>query len=104
MTTSSNSPSRPSKTARAGAPANRRFPVTDRSDVPTGRNGKHKQIVSAIFADLEGLPVGKVLKIPLSDIGDSKVNVRSALSRASRKSHKMISTAADERFLYVWNE
>jgi hypothetical protein len=43
------------------------------------------------------------LKIPLSDLPDSKVNIRSALNRATRKSHKSVATAADDDFLYVWN-
>ncbi len=79
------------------------FATTDRNNVPNGRNGKHKGIVTAIFADLDGLADGKVLKIPLNELHDTKVNVRSALSREARKLRKDISTAADEEFLYVWN-
>lgn len=79
------------------------FLVTDQSDVPTGRNGKHKQIVSAILDGLSTLDQGKVLKIPLSELPHSKVNVRSALSRAARKLRRDVATAADEQFLYVWN-
>ena len=30
----------------------RRFKVSDRADVPTGRNGKHKAIVTQILSDL----------------------------------------------------
>ncbi len=79
------------------------FHTTDRVNVPTGRNGKHKQIVTAILNDLEGLGSGKALKIPLSELPDTKVNIRSALNRATRKLHKSVATAADEDFLYVWN-
>ncbi|HLK34439.1 MAG TPA: hypothetical protein VKT29_15195 [Terriglobales bacterium] len=33
----------------------RRFGITDRSSVPTGRKGKHHAIVASILNDLEGL-------------------------------------------------
>ena len=29
--------------------------------------------------------------------------MRSALNRATRKSHRNVATATDENFLYVWN-
>lgn len=81
----------------------RSFNVTDRTDVPTGRHGKHRDIVNRILDDLAGLETGKALKIPLSELPDTKVNIRSALSRATRKADKSVATAADDDFLYVWN-
>lgn len=81
----------------------RTFKVTDQTDVPTGRHGKHRDIVTRILDDLEGLQAGKALKIPLSELPDTKVNIRSALSRATRKADKNVATAADDEFLYVWN-
>jgi hypothetical protein len=81
----------------------RRFKIAQRDTVPTGRNGKHKGIVTQILADLEGLDGGQCLKIPLSELPDTKVNVRSALNRATRKLHQLVATAADDQFLYVWN-
>jgi hypothetical protein len=80
-----------------------KFKTTDRANVPFGRNGKHKSIVTAILEDLEGLEQGQSLKIPLSELPDNKVNIRSALNRATRKLHKSVATATDENFLYVWN-
>ena len=80
----------------------RRFKVSDRANVPTGRNGKHKGIVTQILSDLEGLDSGQCLKIPLSELPDSKVNIRSAFNRAIRKLPHAVATAADEEFLYVW--
>ena len=79
------------------------FDTTERSKVPTGRNGKHKSIVTAILTDLEALDRGHSLKIPLSELPDTKVNIRSALNRATRKLGKGVATAADQEFLYVWN-
>ena len=72
-------------------------------DVPKGRNGKHKRIVSAILDDLDHLQDGSALKIPLKELGDTKANVRSALSRATRKASRPVATATDDEFLYVWN-
>jgi len=80
-----------------------KFNTTARTNVPTGRNGKHKSIVTDILSNLEGLEAGQALKIPLSELPDTKVNIRSALNRATRKRHQSVATAADEDFLYVWN-
>jgi len=79
----------------------RKFKVAERSTVPTGRNGK--DIVTQILSDLEGLESGQCLKIPLEGLPDSKVNIRSALNRATHKASKSVATAADDEYLYVWN-
>jgi hypothetical protein len=81
----------------------RTFKVAERTEVPTGRNGKHKPIVTQILSDLEGLGSGQCLKIPLSELPDTKVNIRSALNRATRNLHQSVATATDDEFLYVWN-
>lgn len=73
------------------------------ADVPQGRTGKHKPIVSAIIADLDHLENGAALKIALQELDDSKENVRSALNRVTRKLKRNVATASDEQFLYVWN-
>jgi hypothetical protein len=74
-----------------------------RVDVPEGRNGKHKSIVSAIMADLDALENGAAIRIALEELDDSKENIRSALNRATRKQKRNVATASDEQFLYVWN-
>jgi hypothetical protein len=79
-----------------------RFAVMAQVDVPQGRNGKHKAIVSQILEELEELKDGAALKIPLAELSDSKENVRSALNRASHKLNRPLATAADAKFLYVW--
>ena len=79
------------------------FKTADRSEVPNGRHGKHKHIVTQIVNDLEELETGRCLKIPLSDLPDTAVNIRSALNRATRKANQSVATATDEQFLYVWN-
>jgi hypothetical protein len=75
-----------------------------KSDVPRGRNGKHKAVVTRILKDLDVLQSGSALKVPLSELTDIKENIRSALNRATRKSGRQVATAADGEFLYIWNQ
>ena len=72
-------------------------------DVPQGRNGKHKLIVTTILKDLDRLKPGAALKVPLAELAESKEKVRSALNRATRKAGRRVATASDAIFLYVWN-
>ena len=74
------------------------------SDVPQGRNGKHKAIVTKILSDLDQVENGVALKVPLAQLADTKEKVRSALNRATRKGGRNVATASDGAFLYVWNE
>jgi hypothetical protein len=80
------------------------FRTMSQADVPQGRNGKHKQIVTEILSDLDQLPAGVALKVPLAELEESKENVRSALNRAIHKGGRNVATASDANFLYVWNE
>jgi hypothetical protein len=82
----------------------RNFKGMPQTDVPHGRNGKHKQIVSKIIADLDQIEKGIALKVPLAQLTESKQKVRSALNRATRKSGRAVATASDDTYLYVWNE
>jgi hypothetical protein len=79
------------------------FKTMVQSDVPQGRNGKHKEIVSVILRDLDKLKEGAAIKVPLSSLADGKAKVRSALNRATRKAGRTVATATDAAFLYVWN-
>ena len=79
------------------------FKTMVQADVPQGRNGKHKEIVSIVLKDLDRLKAGAALKLPLADLGQSKEKVRSALNRATRKAGRKVATASDATFLYVWN-
>jgi len=79
------------------------FKTMVQADVPQGRNGKHKLIVSTILNDLDRLEDGAALTVPLTALGGTKERVRSALNRATRKASRRVATAADGTFLYVWN-
>ena len=74
------------------------------ADVPQGRNGKHKSVVTKILSDLDQTKPGMALKVPLAQLAATKEQVRSALNRATRKGGRQVATASDETFLYVWNE
>jgi hypothetical protein len=80
------------------------FTSMAQADVPQGRNGKHKEIVTMILSDLAQVAPGVALKIPLAQLEESKERVRSALNRATRKNGQTVATASDDTFLYVWNE
>lgn len=79
------------------------FKTMVQSDVPQGREGKHKLIVTTILKDLDRLKTDSALKVPLGELTQSKEKVRSALNRATRKAGRKVATASDATFLYVWN-
>ena len=81
------------------------FKVLPQTDVPHRRNGKHKAIITKILSDLDQLPEGVAMKVPLADLPHSKEKIRSALNRATRmRAGGVVATASDETYLYVWNE
>jgi acyl CoA:acetate/3-ketoacid CoA transferase len=79
-----------------------RFESVLKAEVPTGRSGKHKGIVSQLLSDIAQLEPGNALKIPLLELPDSKENIRSALNRATREREMSVATSSDEDYLYVW--
>ena len=79
-----------------------KYQSIQQTDVPKGRDGKHKRIVTQLLNDLEQLEAGRALKIPIEALPDSKENVRSALNRATRQKGIEVSTSSDADFLYIW--
>jgi hypothetical protein len=80
------------------------FKITLRANLPHGRNGKHKEIVTRILKELEGLKEGSALEIPLRELPDSKAKIRSALNRASRQRGRKVATSSDGSRLFIWEE
>lgn len=78
-----------------------RFESMSQADVPKGRDGKHRQIVELLLSDIsqlkEGCPEDSSSALP-----DTKENIRSALSRATRQRGIEIATSSDAEFLFVW--
>jgi hypothetical protein len=84
------------------APSSNNFQSILQLDVPKGRDGKHKKIVTRLLSDIEQLPKGSALKVPLSALPDSKENIRSALNRATHQKGISVATSSDNEFLYIW--
>jgi hypothetical protein len=82
--------------------ATARFTSVLQTDVPKGRDGKHKQIIVRLLDDIAHLDAGSALKIPIAELPDTKENIRSALSRAARQHRIDLATSSDSKFLYVW--
>jgi hypothetical protein len=71
-------------------------------DVPTGRDGKYKRIVTQLLSDLGQLEDGRALKVPFTALPDSKEKIRSAMNRATRQKNMEVATSSDNEFLYIW--
>ncbi len=80
-----------------------KFKSISQDDLPEGRNGKHKEVVLQLLSDLEQLKPGQALKIPLSQLPDTKENIRSALNRATRIKGLDVATSSDAEHFYVWS-
>ena len=79
-----------------------KFESVRQLDVPKGRDGKHKLIVTLLLSDIDQLSAGTALKVPLSALPDTKENIRSALNRATRFRGMEVASSSDAEFLYVW--
>jgi DNA helicase TIP49 (TBP-interacting protein) len=79
------------------------FKTMAQIDVPKGREGKHKEVVTQILSDLDQMKAGSAIKIPLKELTESKAKVRSALNRVTRRDGRSVATASDSNYLYVWN-
>ena len=79
-----------------------RFNSISQVDVPKGRDGKHKKIITLLLEDIAQLKAGSALKIPLAELPDTKENIRAALSRAAAQKKLSIATSSNSEFLYVW--
>jgi hypothetical protein len=79
------------------------FGSISRDDLPSGRKGKHHEVIARILNDLSQLKDGRALKIPISELPDIMPNIRSALSRAAKQKRLNVTTSSDEHYFYVWN-
>src|SRR5882762_1273628 len=73
------------------------------ADIRRSRRGKHHDLLVGIFQDLESLPKGSAIKIPLAEVdGNTLANLRSAVHRASASRGLRIETLSDEENFYIW--
>lgn len=87
---------------RAAETTQGKFEAILQQEVPKGREGKHKRIVTALLDQIERLAPGTALKVPVSMLPDSKENVRAALNRATRQKGLQVATSSDAGHLYIW--
>ena len=74
-------------------------------DLKKTRRGKHHDFVSGVMSDLEMLKERSAMKIPLKDLkGESVINLRAAVNRASASKGLKVSTSSDENYLYIWRQ
>ena len=78
------------------------FESIRQTDVPKGRDGKHKRIITRLLSDIDQLKSGTALKIPLEALPDSKENIRAALNRATNLRGISVATSSDAEYLYIW--
>lgn len=68
------------------------------------RRGKHHDLIQGVFQDLETLPSGSAIKIPLAEVdGITLANLRSAIHRASTSRGLEIETLSDDDNFYIWH-
>jgi hypothetical protein len=79
-----------------------KFESVLQANVPKGRDGKHKEIITQLLSDIARLKAGTALKIPLAQLPDTKQNIRSALSRAASQRKINLATSSNDEFLFVW--
>ena len=79
-----------------------RFQSISQTDVPKGRDGKHKQIILDLLEAIGKVREGDALKVALAELPDTKENIRSALSRATKQRNLDIATSSDDNYLYIW--
>ena len=80
------------------------FAAVEQLNVPHGRKGKHRTMVSRILEDLSNRNEQQAVRVPLASLQGEKIqNLRSALNRVSRLKKLPIATSSDEKYLYIWN-
>jgi hypothetical protein len=68
-----------------------------------GRRGKHHELVKEVLQDLETLPEGQAIKIPLANLaGVTLANLRSAVHRATTSRRLRVETSSDDHNFYLW--
>ncbi len=77
-----------------------KFESVLQANVPKGRDGKHKKIITQLLSDIAQLGAGQALKIPLDKLPDTKQNVRSALNRAATKQGIGLPRRGEKNFRY----
>jgi len=85
----------------ADRPEFQRLPL---SELRQGRQGKHYDLAARIAGEIETLPDGEALRIPLDGMEISLANLRSAVTRAMTSRGVKIGTFSNGESLFVWRK
>ncbi len=81
-------------------PVYKRVPI---SGLQKRRRGKHHDLVNGILQELNTLPGGSAIQIPISSLnGLTLANLRSAVHRATTSRRLRVETASDKDHFYIW--
>lgn len=72
-------------------------------DLRKTRRGKHFDLLNKILSDLNKVPSGSAVRVPMKDTGGiGLASLRSAVNRATRAKGLQVETQSDEKHFYVW--
>jgi len=92
------------KTGKLPPPAAAKYRQVQLSSLRKGRRGKHHDLVEGILEELDAVPVGSALEIPLEGVDIGLANVRSAVHRGAAAKGLEIETLADQKNFYVFRK
>ncbi len=92
------------KTGKLNLPENPKYRQIELSALRKGRRGKHHDLVERILRELQTVPPGSALEIPLAGVEIGLANVRSAVHRGAASGGLEIETLADDKNFYVFKK
>jgi len=92
------------KAGKPSTPAPLKYRQVALSTLRKGRRGKHHDLVAGILEELQTVPVGSALEIPLEGVAIGLANLRSAVHRGAAAKGIEIETLADEKNFYVFKK
>lgn len=69
-----------------------------------GRRGKHHNLVEGILKELDAVPTGSALEVPLDGVEIGLANLRSAVHRGASSKGIEIETLADDNNFYLFKK
>jgi hypothetical protein len=92
------------KTGKSNPPLSLKYRQVALSSLRKSRRGKHHDLVKGILEELETVPAGSALEIPLDGAAIGLANLRSAVHRGASANGIEIETLADEKNFYVFKK